>query len=265
MQEIALTDQSEGCTPVLYVESPSSPTVKTMAAAVLEALGDPLFSSGTEVQMAFRICELLVECRSRLLIFDEMQNIVDQESAKLNHRVADFIKRLINRTKIPTVISGLDRAITLFVVNEQLRRRFNKPCYLHSFNWDDSISRANFKGFLTALKEHFSFEQKLDLSDNDTAFRFYCASHGLVAYVMKIIYEAEEIANELIDKRISMQILQEAYAIVVCSDQLNGVNPFSEASDADLRKALISVAPSEKTVDSDPKPATRKKRSKKND
>jgi len=240
----AVKNGSDWVKPVLVVETPSNPTPKTLASEVLKELGDPLYFKGSEVQMTDRIVEFLNRLKCRLLIFDEMQSLIDRDSAKLNHKVADWLKRLINQARIPTVVVGLEQTDKLFFANEQLRRRFREPLFMNSFNWHDLGSRKVLRGFLCAVEKKLKLEKGLKLSSKETTFRFYCATNGLVGYIMAILREANELAKDSQSQEIRMSHLAQAYANVVCGNSLIGVNPFSDVDQEDLEKAIVVVEPS---------------------
>lgn len=234
--------------PVLLIETPSRPTVKTMASSVLKGLEDPLYFKGTEVQMTDRIITQFKEQKVRLLIFDEIHQIVDRESDKLNHIAAEWLKGLLNdkEYKVPIAIVGIERAEKLFS-NEQLRRRFKNVVSMKAFDWREKESQNYLRGFLKAIQSKFKFEKGLSLPSKEMAYRFYCASGGLITYIMGIIYEAEEIANEKYEPVITMRDLAEAYSRAVCGNHLIGVNPFETISTDQLQAALAAVRPGQVT------------------
>lgn len=250
-------NESDWQRPILVVETPTSPTVKSMASEVLLELGDPLYDRGSQVNMTNRIVLLMKAQGTRLLIFDEMQNLVDHDSAKLNHKAADWLKRLINRSHVPTVVVGLVQTEKLFLANEQLRRRFVNPYTLPAFEWNCPEKRRVLRGFLDAVQKYFKFDEGLSLKSVEMSFRFYCASGGLVDYIMKILYEAADIASECHEPNICQDHLAQAYANVVCGNHLIGVNPFSGATQQELEAALEVVEPSLVTKGALPRKASK--------
>lgn len=231
---------------VVVIETPSNPTVKTLASEVLQAIGDPMYYRGTEVQMTDRIVRLLKALDTRLLIFDELQNLIDRESDKLSFKASDWLKRLINISRLPTVIVGLDRTEELFLVNEQLRRRFTESYIIEPFDWNKHHTHKMLKGFLMALQQKLVFERGLEIYSHEMAFRFYCATGGLVGYIMAITREAERIANRSNSRAIDINHLAQAYKNAVCGNHLVGVNPFSNNSTEKLEAALKVVEGSKK-------------------
>lgn len=231
--------QDDGMTKsVVVIETPSNPTVKSMASEVLSAIGDPMYYRGTEVQMTARIIEYLKALETRLLIFDELQNLIDRESDKLSFKAADWLKRLVNKSKIPVVIVGLERTRELFLVNEQLRRRFTESYTMHPFHWAVPEAKLALLGFLGAVQTQYNFDPQLKLTTADIAYRMYCATGGLVGYIMAIINEAKKLAC---GSAITMQHLAEAYASTVNGNTLVGINPFIRSDSEQLEAALAVV------------------------
>jgi Cdc6-like AAA superfamily ATPase len=235
------TTETETCrnNPVVLVETPSNPTVKSLASAVLKELGDQLYAKGTEVQMTSRIVDLLEETKVRVLLFDEMQNLIDRESDRLNNNTAEWLKGLINKVSVSIVVVGLERTQKLFN-NDQLRRRFRNPVRMKAFNWHDPKDRKILRGFLGAMQTRYKFEDGISLTSPDLAYRFFCATNGLVAYIVAILEEAQEIASENYEPVIRMRDLAEAYVTTVCCNDSIGVNPF-EINEMDRLEAAREV------------------------
>lgn len=215
--------------PVLYVEVPSKPTVKGLVSEILAALGDPLAEKGTEQERTRRLLKLLDACRTKVLILDEFQHFVDK-SAKfaVMHHISDWLKNLLNKAKIVTVIAGLPYANTVLAQNEQLRGRFTHTLNLPRFSWKDADSNGEFLGLLDGftdyMQEHFSV---VNFAGEDLAYRFYLATGGLTGYVFNIIRKAAW--NVLDEGRcdINMADLHKAYSQVVHKTDQQASNPFS--------------------------------------
>jgi predicted AAA+ superfamily ATPase len=216
--------------PVLYVEVPSKPTVKGLASKILAALGDPLADKGTEQQLERRLLKYLEQCKTQVLILDEIQNFVDK-SAKFTviFHMSDWLKSLLNQAKIVIVIAGLPYGDAVFGQNEQLRGRFKNSIKLPRFNWEDDDSRNQFlgllDGFTALLRQQFD---TVDLGSDEMAYRFYLASGGLTGYVFNIIRVAAW--NVIADERttITIEDIDSGYQQFVSDlDQLS-ISPFSK-------------------------------------
>lgn len=229
--------------PVVVINTPGNPTVKSMASRSLQSVCDPMYFRGTEIQMTSRFIGILDELETQMLIFDNMQNLIDQESEKLCVKASDWLRDLIDEAKRPVAIFGLERTDELFFVNEQLRRRFTEAFIIEPFNWHKPSTRQMLKGFLKALQQRLHFEDGLEIFSDEMAFRFYCASGGLVSYLMKIVREAERLASS---DCIGLNHLAQAYNKAVCGNRFIGVNPFSNAEIERLEAALLVVDGSKK-------------------
>mgnify|MGYP000164338479 CR=1 FL=1 len=108
--------------PVLTIDVPSKPTIKNIAETILIKLGDPRFEKGAEAAKTSRIPHLAEKLGVRMIIFDEMQHFIDQGNKKTPTEVSDWLKTIIENTKVSTVLMGLKRTELLLEVNEQLRR-----------------------------------------------------------------------------------------------------------------------------------------------
>jgi len=213
-------------TPVIVVETPSTPTVRSLASEVLYSLKDPLYYKGTEATMITRAVEQMDELRVQMMIFEEMQNIIDRDSEKLLTRAAIWLKRFINRSKRPTVIMGLERLAKMFHYDEQLRRRFTKSYVIKPFDGMNNESRLYLRTFLKTLHKKFQFQDGLEIFSGEMPMRFYYASAGLVGYMTNIIFEAERLAERTVSHKITRDHIAQAYENVVCENQLVGLNPF---------------------------------------
>lgn len=220
--------------PVLRVDTPESPSVKTFAQQILLALGDPAADRGTAETKTQRLIVFLEKCKVQLLIVDEFQHFFDGHRASEAKRITDWLKNLLNRVKIPVVLFGLPRSIMVLRLNPQLRRRFAAPHYLRPF----SIVGGDFNELRSVLR---TFHDRIKvpcipLHDPDVARRFFYASNGLIDYVVKILDEAVSTSGLNEGERLDLPHFARAFKSVVWGDVPPRLNPFS--SDA-IHRPLI--------------------------
>src|SRR6266487_1561467 len=219
--------------PYLYVLVPSSPKKKGAVAAFLRALHDPNPSRGTEWDMILRVHRLMKKCQVRMVFVDEFQHLVDKDTQKVVHAVADFLKDIINQAHVPMILTGkLGEAEPILLANSQLDRRFGTPLVLQPFEWDRSRPET-IKEFRTLMRD-IDQALPLDLSDlqnEEMAFRFFYASDGYLGWIMEIIREAAIRAIDIDCHCLNKQLLSAAYeARLAGTDVGDGkVNPFSTA------------------------------------
>lgn len=174
--------------PVVSLSTPSKPTVKGLAADMLRAIGDPRHTEGTEIAKTARLHRLLKEIGSRVLLIDEFQHFHDKGTNEVMHHVADWLKILVDETKIVLIVSGLPSCRQVIDQNEQLSGRFLAPLVMPRFKWDDDDLREEFLAILAAFHEalspHFDVP---DMRSEEIGFRIFCATGGLMGYITRLL------------------------------------------------------------------------------
>jgi len=174
--------------PIVYIKAPAKPTVKGIAELLLEALKDPNPAYGTEIERTRRLKALMPKTQTRLLMIDEFQHFVDKGSTAVMYLVADWLKILVDDVRCSLVIAGLPRCQAVIDQNEQLAGRFLAPINLSRFRWTNLDERADFIGILESF--HWQLHKFIGLPEFDSdpmAFRFWCATGGLIGYLTKLL------------------------------------------------------------------------------
>jgi Cdc6-like AAA superfamily ATPase len=211
--------------PVLSVTIPSPATVKSVVCKLLWELGDPAYEKGTISNQTIRLISLMKDCGVSLVFLDEFQHFIDRDSAKVLKTVSDWLKDLILDTKVPMVLIGLPEAETVFKFNPQLSRRFANRHNLIPFSWSDDEGRE-FRTFLHAVETQLPLQSNSNLAQLEMAMRFYYASDGVVAYVMKLIRYGTHLALKQGQEKLDFPVLARAFEKYVKADKLHKKNPF---------------------------------------
>lgn len=211
--------------PVLRVDTPESPTVKSLAEAILYALKDPGAAKGTATEKTNRIIHFFKECYVELLMIDEFQHFFDGRWNAESRRISDWLKNLINKVNIPVVLAGLPRAISVVNSNPQLRRRFGAPHYMKPFGFDTENEKREFRAILKGIRQALPVEC-IDISEVNIASRFYFATHGLLDYVVKIIDDAVSRKCNAQKDLLSLNDFAEAFKRTVWLNAPDLLNPF---------------------------------------
>lgn len=211
--------------PVLRVDTPESPTVKSLAEAILYALGDPGAASGTATVMTNRIIHFFKRCGVELLLIDEFQHFYDSHRKAESKRVTDWLKNLINKAAIPVILAGLPRSISVVNRNPQLRRRFGSPHYMEPFAFNTDAEQKEFRGILSGIQSCLPVSS-VDLSDTNLAQRFYYATHGLMDYVVKLIDDAVSRSDCGRKGELTQHDFAEAFKRTIWLDAPDRLNPF---------------------------------------
>lgn len=214
--------------PVLSVKTPSKPTVKGLVETLLRALGDPTcFKRASENEKTERLYTLLRETGTHTLIIDEFQHFYDQGSHKVQHYLSDWLKIFVDTTGLTLVVVGLPSCMAVIHQNEQLRGRFMSAIPMSRFDWQQSQDRGEFMACLDAFSKGLPRYTFPDLSSEIMAFRFYCATGGLIGYIAKLLHQACLNANIDGKTDISLEDLARAFEEALWIDSLFDIpNPF---------------------------------------
>ena len=222
--------------PVLCARVPNRATDKTLATELLTKSGDPEAEKGSAYNQTARLRKFIHECKVLLLILDEFQHFVDKDSKKVLKTVSDWLKNLIDQSQTPVILIGMPYADIILDAsgNEQLQRRFAVRERLDPFEWDTEEKQSEFRAFLKAVDDQLPLMQRSHLSDPLMAFRFYCATNGVVGKVMKIVRRAAELALDHSTELLTLTVLAEAYDDRLRADHPGRTNPF-RANKKDLK------------------------------
>lgn len=140
-------------------------------------------------------------------------------------QVSDWLKSLIDNTKVSTVLMGLNRSEQLLQVNEQLRRRFSQKIDLKPFVLPDD--QQSFVGVLVKLQEKLNMLEPMNLNDSDLVKRIYFATNGIIDYMVKLFLGAFEIAINKKLLGITQDCLEQAFIERIWGQGHNDLNPFN--------------------------------------
>lgn len=210
---------------ILRVTTPANPTVKGLASEILAALGDLMPDKGTERNMTRRIVTLVRESGTRMIMVDEFQHFFDKEKNRVKHHVADWFKVLVDTCKVALVVSGLPSCQAVLNQNEQLAGRFLAPIHMPRFDWKDNALRNEFIAILDAFQNGLPQFDLPQLDSDEMAFRFYCATGGLIGYMAKILRQAIWTALDSETNQITLDDLACAYQESVYKDEASSALP----------------------------------------
>ena len=212
--------------PILYIETPATPTLKGLAETLLIALGDPISHRGSAADKRTRALQLMKKCGVELVVFDEFQHFFDHGRHHSLQSVADWLKLFIEDSHLPTLLMGLPRCEQILQVNEQLRRRFSARLDLPGFSIDSEDGEIEFRALLKTIDSQLPTEQTSGLADVEMARRLYFASNGLIGYLRKLITGAFEIM--VLDNRkiLDQKIFERAFIQEIWGEGIGSLNPF---------------------------------------
>lgn len=216
--------------PVLLVVTPSTPTVGSIAEAILTAMKDPLAQRGTVEAKTARIYQLFAICKVELLMIDEFQHFFYARSSLDFRRITDWLKNFIIETKVAVVLSGLPESEIVVKSNFQIERRFTSKCVITPFQIDSSEDFSEFRGLLGAFQKALPLPVETPLYEANMARRFMVASNGLLDYVHKILEGAVSIAGAAGHKSLDLPVFAAGFKKEVWADVGDRLNPFHPES-----------------------------------
>lgn len=212
--------------PVLAINIPALPTIKNLAEEMLVQLGDPIFYRGSAIDKTIRILHLIKVCNVKLILFDEMQHFVDRGHKRAPAEVADWLKTLIDKAQVSTVLMGLERTQIILDANEQLRRRFCRRIDLKPFDLECPTSRSHFLGVIKKIDEALALSAPLDLQQDGMVRQFHFATNGIIDYMVKLMLGAYQIVINRNLPGIDRHCLEQAFSDFIWVEGVGKLNPF---------------------------------------
>lgn len=229
--------------PILRAKAPSKPTVKGLVEIMLRAMNDPKFGAGTENVKTLRLQTLMENAGTRMVMIDEFQHFYDKASHKVMHHVADWLKILVDDSKVALVVAGLESCRAVLEQNEQLSGRFLSPVFMPRFDWRDYDQRDEFIGILGAFQDSIGAHFDLPALDGTgMAFRCYCGTGGLIGYLTKFLRQAVWNAIDANSKTIGLPELLQAHdqAVWAKDGLLSLASPFSKGFTTEPSDELLA-------------------------
>ena len=216
--------------PVLYVETPSSPTVKSLAQAILVEIGDPMAHRGTAAEKTERIYSYFARCGIEALLLDEFHHFYYTATAQQYRDITDWLKGLMNNLRCTLVLSGLPEAKNVVRSNSQLWRRFSSQIDFSPFAMDDAEDWLEFRGLLQAFGARVPLPFDAPIFEANMARRVYIASGGRLDYVKKLLEGAVAVAVRANLPSIDLAVLAAGFREEIWSDVPTRLNPFHPES-----------------------------------
>ncbi|MBL8078936.1 MAG: TniB family NTP-binding protein [Anaerolineales bacterium] len=216
--------------PVLRVPIEKPANVGNFMTSMLKAYGDPLAATGSLARKSSRITTYVRESKTRMLMLDDIHDMLEPGQIKVTAMTSDWIKTFIKESKISCVLSGIKgRSEVLLESNEQLGRLFPDPeeVYAFQFDTDNPETIKTFRKFIYSVEVLLPFPEKSGLSELRTAHKIHIATGGLIGYIMELIrYAAIEAVNRGVD-RVDEELLHLAFRKRLASERRGIKNPFT--------------------------------------
>ncbi|MGL5839114.1 MAG: TniB family NTP-binding protein [Sphingorhabdus sp.] len=221
---------------VLHVVLQQNATPKRLWEDILHAFGDEYATVGSEGTLKSRARAFLKKGEVELIVFDELQQLVNNEGDTTAWKASEALKRIADEGYAPLVLMGNDKAGSIFKANAQLNDRLIAPYDLEPLDPTDKDDRRLFKGYCGRLDQQMvekgCISVPIGLMDPSTLARLFYISSGVVGIVSSLIGEAMQIAyrrgrDHILTADLSLAVDRWAIPGGFCE-----VNPFVDCDDA---------------------------------
>jgi len=231
-------DTPEGpCTSVFYMLLPATTSPSQVASKALKALGDPAADIGTATQLGQRLAKRIRACRIQLFILDEFHQLMDSESDKVLHKIANWLKVLIKESGVTFLaLSASPKAQRVFAENPELSRLFPLRDTLQPFAWaaSEPSTITTFHDFVLCAEIVVGVPLTDVLPRVQLLWRIHWATGGVVGNVMSLLFSAAITVEERVRQGkmqgsvITLPVLEETFRKHLMKHVGKDLNPFSD-------------------------------------
>ncbi len=214
--------------PAALTGLPAKPLPKAILEEILAVYEVDDTGRNTEGQLRRRVVRLMKECRTEILLIEDIQHLVDRRKAKLWEHTDDLFKKIHDDSKSLMILSGLPRCEAVIRQNEQLSTRVREYIYLPHFTWRIPESRGEFidclEAFEIQIKDHYpSFPA---ISSDQWNYRMFCVCNGLMRLLANFLIEVLSSAKK---GKLTLEDFEAAHAkfCLKSRDAKTLVTPFS--------------------------------------
>ena len=213
--------------PAVYLEVPSRTSVPGLASATLFSMGSPFWNKGTRPQLTTQLMTVLRECSTRLVVFDEVNHLVDRGGQRTHHDAADWIKQLGRVGGVSLILAGTPRARRLLEVNDQLRSRLGSVVTLHPFSVENGRA-GEFSRVMRSFLKLLDGIPCLNLADDPLLRSTAFATGGRLRSIRNLLVRAIQLAATCPQPKIDLPLLELAFKEAIYSQATPERNPFSQ-------------------------------------
>ncbi len=219
-------------TPVVLTTLFAPPTPKNALTAILMGFNDPRADKGTQGNMTKRVVDLYEDCKSEVMLFDELQDAYDKDKKKVVQNITNLLKYIIKQNNCAAIFAGLKgEAEQVINSNEQLARLFGDPVELAPFQWDVNDRENTVREFtmlLETIEDLLPLNEKSNLIEEDLAYRLFVACAGKMGYLMALIGKATKLALDDGKEKLDSVYFELAFDERLAGDRREILNPFAD-------------------------------------
>lgn len=234
--------------PVLYVETPSPATIKSVSAAMLRQLGHPRATSGTLWSMNERLVHFLRECKVEVGVMDDFHHLHEEVTRHALLTVSNWLKVLIKETGVPFLVVGLEEKVRLILrANPQLSRLFAVRETLQPFAWDPANPQTikDFARFIEYAEKASGMPLTAEIPRTEMLLRLHYATNGVVGNLMNLMRQARVLAAWCNKEALDPVVLSLAFRQRLIEHLPGKVDPFAGVGEVEF--VLPAAQPTQAT------------------
>lgn len=193
--------------PVLKINMPHSASPRTFFARILEKLNAVWRATASTDALMTNSYRLLRGCSTRVLIIDEMHNIL-ASNVKVRREFLNLLRDLGNELQISIVGLGLESAMRAIEIDVQLANRFEA---FPLPRWKDG---SELRGFLKNLEKTTPLRRPSNLTEDRQAGVILDMSEGILGEMIMLVRRAAAFSIENGLEHVDPEIFQECGYVI---------------------------------------------------
>ena len=224
----------KGKYPVLLTRLQADSGKKSFLRSLCIELGVDPKPRETVNDLEHRVITLIKNREVEIVLIDEFHHLAGKAGKQHLDTIGDLIKNLMDITKVPFVLVGTLKALSVLVNHPELQRRFAASTKLTNLNLNSAEEEEQFKKFMSACHKNCGIPS-VAIDTTPMLERFCLASKGRIGIITAIVETAINMADDEVG--ITMPDLADAFDFCRADPFTPKCNPFS-ASLQTVKKEL---------------------------
>lgn len=201
--------------PVLCIQVSNRATYTSLLRDVITAVTEKKPAvKADHGELVLELCTQIVGQKTRMIIFDDVNNIAEHKGREALHSASEVFKMLMKVARVQVGLVGMDSSKALLRSNKQLDEMVPRRHQLTPYAAPDPENRnSEFLGFIQDLKSGLPFDRKCPIDTPACLLRLHILTEGRPGAVSLFLSDAVEYALEndlpFIDINVFAQVLKE--------------------------------------------------------
>ena len=223
--------------PIIKISIPAMPTINSLIIEMLEAVEHPRLD-GSQSKLNIRIREFIKNQGVELLIFDEFQHLLREQAQKSTSNVLNYIKTLMDDTKVAVVMAGISKGRKAIKEYDELYQRMTfEQAEIKPYNLKLKSSCSEFVDFMQTIELILADAgvKIISLTNKTMLQRVWLASNGRIRLIERLIAKVLEKTD--LTKTVNISHFERIYEKNKMNPKLGDTfNPFSVNDKAKLQE-----------------------------